>query len=542
MAAAEEGSMNTMSISVGISHTPWIPERVASLARLLESLNHDDFTLFADREPNHVWSERMWSWAAGTKATHCLFLQDDVQIAPNFWCALSAMLAAASHRVIGLETAHSAARLIAAEGGRWCTTTDGLIGVGYVLPREQLLAFLRWRRTELEAGALEVISEDTLLGLWCAVTGHNVLHPIPTIIDHDTSLASTYGNDRHANRRPVVTWKDSHGPDTDGHKLESPSFWCGSALAPHLGRFYETTPDLARRAVKGFTDAERLAMKRDDGKAVQRRLVIRRRARAEPRDIENRVVVCTPTRGTPAPEYTSTLMQLVATGESDPDASWIVTNVFSRSDSIVHARSRMVHDFLESDGTHLFFVDDDQSFRPVVLKGMLASGHDVVCAPYPRREGVDFESVTKNAGLAPPEALAYRYSVTLKGHPHPAPLELDVHDCAEIEGIGFGCTLISRAALERMVAHYDEELGFADMTAGGRRVVALFQLTFAGEPRQLYGEDTSFCRRWRDIDGRVMMYLGPGSPIDHHGAHAYKGCIEAFGLVRSVHCAPAQQP
>jgi hypothetical protein len=93
--------------------------------------------------------------------------------------------------------------------------------------------FLLWRQ-ELRQGAVESVTEDTLLGCFCLSTGHRIWHPIPTIIDHDTSIESTYGNEAHEHRRPSVTWKDSVLADAG-------EFWRPRSV-PHLGRFYASTP------------------------------------------------------------------------------------------------------------------------------------------------------------------------------------------------------------------------------------------------------------------------------------------------------------
>jgi hypothetical protein len=65
------------------------------------------------------------------------------------------------------------------------------------------------------------LSEDTMLGLWCAVTRRKVYHPIPTPIDHDTSIPSTYGNDEHHYRKPLVTWRDAPA----GARLDDSNWW-----------------------------------------------------------------------------------------------------------------------------------------------------------------------------------------------------------------------------------------------------------------------------------------------------------------------------
>jgi len=195
--------------------------------------------VFSDREPNYVWSERMWTWAAVGVATHFLTLQDDAIVAPGFWGHLETLIALFPDQVIGLEAAYRGGESILTS---WYTTPDMLIGVGYVVPIPLLREFLVWRCT-LRKGAIESVTEDTLLAVWCLASGHRIFHPVPTIIDHDTEIASSYGNDHHSYRRPSVTWKD-----------RSPGQWRIDYC--RLPRFYAGTPRLARRWIVGATEED----------------------------------------------------------------------------------------------------------------------------------------------------------------------------------------------------------------------------------------------------------------------------------------------
>lgn len=263
------GGAHVITFALGIPHTPWKRERVESFARLCKSLgigecprdeelrpNEHEISyamrkatrFFTERCPNWQWSGDMWRWAAETDATHFLSLQDDVIPSPNFWPELRAMVEAKPDEVIGLESVHPECTEAARNGVRWLATSDGLIGVGYVLPIWLLREFLEWRATRLCKGAVESITEDSLLSLWCLTTEQPIYHPVPTIIDHDTSLKSTYGNDTHSHRRPVVTWKDYAVGD-------DPKWW--DHPATHVGHFYGGwIAQLGRRWVKGATDLD----------------------------------------------------------------------------------------------------------------------------------------------------------------------------------------------------------------------------------------------------------------------------------------------
>jgi hypothetical protein len=137
--------------------------------------------------------------------------------------------------------------------------------------------FLEWRSTQLKPDwqahlEAQKTGEDTLLGLWCLVTGRKVWHPIPTPLDHDITLASTYGNDGHRARRPIVRWDTYRqfnalpsevGPTDADHWRPVPDVtWTHLGIFPgwHL-------PMLARREVIEYGDEQAKADMADDGRS-----------------------------------------------------------------------------------------------------------------------------------------------------------------------------------------------------------------------------------------------------------------------------------
>lgn len=553
--------MSKPTFSLAISHTPWRAERVESMRRLRESLGVIEGELsgyrvcapigkpllclsyceITDRAPNHVWSLQMWQWAAtmtgtqgpmGEPPSHHAFLQDDVIPAPNFWPALRAMVEAVPDQVLALEAVHPAIPALAEAGHRWCTTSEGLVGVAYVLPHALLVEFLEWRETRLKPGALEAITEDTLIDCWLLSTGRRAWHPIPTITDHDVSLASTYGNEGHTNRRPRVRWDTCGGW---GSELEDQEFWgtCPLSDAPHLGRFYEAgqIPALCVHWVLDFGEGQYARAMRDDGRQVKRKLFYAKRMKDAGKDVP-RIMLCTPVRGGISPGYVRTVLQLARMQDTELELPYEFESVQTQSSDVVRRRSQFVRHFLESDCTHLLFLDADVEVSPQAIRGMLATGKDVVCTPYPMRDHLDWGmAAMPGADPAYAEARAYRYAVT--GAPSPIPPEkLEDGSLVEVDTMPLGCALISRDCLEKMVDFYRAELTYEDRIGPERWVptVALFQLRVC--EAKLLSEDQSFCERWLEMGGQVWMYLGPGSPATHHGEHAYRGHIETFGLQR----------
>ncbi len=502
--------------SLAITHTPWVPERVEPMKRLYADLFAEDgdyvvYKCFNEKAPYWVWSEKMWDWSASKEVDWCIFLQDDAEVSPNFFKRLESIIADTACEVIGLQVAHPIATHYAAEGHMGFTTTDGIVGVGYAIKRRALDHFLVWR-AGLAQEALEAITEDSLVGIWCSITGHKVYHPLPTIVDHDTSVPTTYaelGNATHANRRSLVRWDSGYIPS--------------HMTVQHVGCFYEATPHIAK-AWCGIDNDTFTRILADSGHRELRRLNFARRAKGV--EAKASVFIATPTRGGVSPNYASTIWRILRDEEIDVEASLEVLDVQQWGEDLVRVRSRFVSYFLnQTSATHLLFLDSDIEMLPKTLRGMLASTKDFVACPYPKRDSIDFARVRATSSEIPSEAVAYRYSVRLLNDA----LSVEPGGCADVEAMPLGCALLTRAMCQAMSEEYNE-LGFDDVGHGPS--VALFQLVL--ENRNLLSEDYSFCKRYRSMGGHVYMYLGDGSPVNHMGEHRYVGNVESFGLRRSV--------
>lgn len=543
----------SISISLAIPHTPWKPERIKSFSRLQTSLFGDwghgvaPYRLFDEKCANHVWSEKMWAWSAAQDVTHCLFLQDDAIVAPDFKALLITMIKALPDEVIGLQVAHPAATLLAEEGHPWFTTADALVGVAYCVPRGFLEGFVDWR-SRLSEEQLTRVTEDTLLGAYCAIVGKKIYHPLPTIVDHDVMLESTYGNDAHANRRSRVRW-DTH-PEGDWFGKHY-SLTGRSRATPHMGCFYASTPQTA-----AFLGADESAIKRlrlDTGRRETARLNYARMGRGElPKA---RLFLATPHQGHVSAQYHQSVCSLLR----DETFEMVLADMAMPPADVCKARNRLIHHFVHNtDATHILFVDSDISFKPQAIRGMLASGKDFVSAPYPRRDHVLFDRAAQCiAEGVPPEAGAYAYPFKPLG----GEVSISPDGLCEIEAIGFGCVLLTRKCAEEMLERYgrpypmrewidnlpDPEWGktarkeyLENLVAqsaesltyseNGETRVGVFNLLVDIETGNLCSEDFSFCKRWRAMGGNVWLYLGVGSPVNHTGSWTFRGTPEAFGV------------
>lgn len=189
---------------------------------------------------------------------------------------------------------------------------------------------------------------------------------------------------------------------------------------------------------------------------------------------------------------------------------------------LVRARDRMARMFLfETDATHLLHWDEDVLPDDLnIVNRMLESGYDCIGAPYRRKKQK--------------EEYPYR--------PMDADVEV-VNGCVEVAALAFGFMLTSRACLQTMWNSYYAERTYIDVVSGSKdgknvahETVSMFDLMYTeprpapdGKPWRIkLSEDYSFCESYRRIGGKVMMYVGEGSPVGHIGSHVFRGTREGL--------------
>lgn len=256
-----------------------------------------------------------------------------------------------------------------------------------------------------------------------------------------------------------------------------------------------------------------------------------------------RLAICTPLYGGPdygkySGQYLHTLVRLAR----DPTVEALArVNVDT---DLVRARSRAVRMFLElpDEFTHLLWWDEDVTADDdrivACLRGMIASGHDMVFVPYPRKRlhWAAAEEAARAGRSAEGYAVDFPHVVDGAAVDGFTSVHV-VNGCAEVARCHLGFTLCSRTMLRAMVDTYWGSLSFGDVI-DGRMVptVALFQLIGPGdggqELRPLLSEDYSFCDRWRRMGGKTYAWLGEGAPLDHVGPYIYRGMRD--GLLRPM--------
>jgi GT2 family glycosyltransferase len=165
------------------------------------------------------------------------------------------------------------------------------------------------------------------------------------------------------------------------------------------------------------------------------------------------------------------------------------------------ARNLLLWQFLRTRHSHILWVDSDVRFAPYVVEKMLTRAADFVAALYwmrnARDEGDDrteYRPAADGVDLTAPPVAG---SVPVHGY------------------VGFGCVLLTRAACERMVAAYSEG-SYWDIDGAGP-IAPVFDHIRDPETGLLWGEDASFCRRWRAIGGEIWAMLD--CEVSHYCDH-----------------------
>lgn len=154
---------------------------------------------------------------------------------------------------------------------------------------------------------------------------------------------------------------------------------------------------------------------------------------------------------------------------------------------ITRARNYCVDTFLQSDKTHMLFIDSDIGFDANDMIGLLAmqsddSPYDIIGAPYPKK-CISWEKikVAVDKGFADehPDNLA-RYVGDYVFNPVPGTTEIPLFSPCQVLEIGTGCMMVRRKTFEKFQEAYPQYWYRPDhvRTAqfdGSRKIMQYFQ-------------------------------------------------------------------
>jgi hypothetical protein len=155
--------------------------------------------------------------------------------------------------------------------------------------------------------------------------------------------------------------------------------------------------------------------------------------------------------------------------------------------------------------SHILFIDSDMGAAPELITDMIMFDEPIVGCIYPQRK-LPLSWAGSGTGSTATERRG---------------------DFMEVEGVGFGCTLIRRDVIAAMIEKYPEMIdtrlhlhpaGETLRQTGTNRLLRFFEKLDLPE-RGVVSEDLSFCIRWRNAGGQVWAAIG--HKISHVGPYDF---------------------
>ena len=178
--------------------------------------------------------------------------------------------------------------------------------------------------------------------------------------------------------------------------------------------------------------------------------------------------------------------------------------------------------------SHMLYVDADIGFEGADILRMFVEEKDVVLGPYPAKH-INWHGIVETARQRPdlsPQEVALRmadYSTNFYGLDDQSAFTGD--GLNEIHGGGAGLMMIARSALARIDRAYpgarsNFPAAYRHLVPNVDTLVEFF--AFDREPDgRLLSEDLTFCKRWREIGGRI--YAAPWVRTTHVGPFYFRG-------------------
>lgn len=222
--------------------------------------------------------------------------------------------------------------------------------------------------------------------------------------------------------------------------------------------------------------------------------------------------------------YTQAIIQLLTTCQAngvDVEYSFM----FNES-LITRARNSLTHTFMQTDCSHLMFIDADIKFRAEDVIHMIRAEKDILCGIYPKKEinwysvkaamdrGVPFDQLKSHTGSFVVNLVNYVGEVTVP-----------INQPVEIFNGGTGFMLIKREVFDKLgelVPSYSNDV----VDLGGKMkqsepIKEFFTTSIEPGTNRLLSEDYHFCRIWRETGGQV--HAAPWCQLSHIGTYAFEG-------------------
>jgi hypothetical protein len=190
-----------------------------------------------------------------------------------------------------------------------------------------------------------------------------------------------------------------------------------------------------------------------------------------------------------------------------------------RNESLIsRARNALTAMFLESDCTHLLFIDADIEFQPEDVLRALAYDKPIMAAAYPKK-GLDIGAIKRGES-------GVQYAINFKFEDIATKRIRVENGAVEVLDASTGFFLVKRETIEKMIQAYPELHYKNDSNLDpklNKYCYALFDTIIDPDDNRYLSEDYTFCRRWQKLGGEI--WLDPNAKLNHVGSYTFEGDI-----------------
>jgi len=199
---------------------------------------------------------------------------------------------------------------------------------------------------------------------------------------------------------------------------------------------------------------------------------------------------------------------------------------------VTRARNVLLAYFLNSDFTHLLFIDADIEFQVEDVLKLYAADKDVVVGAYPKK-GVAWQRIKDSVNKEPTKDMTDKeiaaqgsdYAVNFKFVDKDTKTVAVENGLVKLHDAGTGFMMIKREAILKLLKAYPELKYNNDVNINNQQInnhfYALFDTMIDPVDKRYLSEDYTFCRRWQEIGGDI--WLDPSISLNHYGHFCFQG-------------------
>mgnify|MGYP003635128175 CR=1 FL=1 len=204
-----------------------------------------------------------------------------------------------------------------------------------------------------------------------------------------------------------------------------------------------------------------------------------------------------------------------------------ITFQLLKSSLVTQGRNLCVSGFLESNYSHMLFVDSDIYFNAKSIIEMIKKNKDIISIPYPLKTIMWDKAMQriKNNSIKNVEDLKKAFNTYPMKVENYQDITLD-NGVIKVTHSPTGCMMIKRSVFNKLIEKYPDK-GIVQKTVINGEYINkphmwnFFDCIHDPETKTYLGEDFSFCKLWKDIGGECYAYVTDS--IIHVGEHQYEG-------------------